>query len=232
MINAHATACRTHHASLSARKRLLFCLGLLLSNFAHATCGYLPLAGNATSETIAIAVFKVVERDPEDRFWQVDITRMLSGSKPTANRIRIEQDSGSGFYYQFTLDSEWIGALVQSNQGAYYLFRCSFPVHIRGNRILTPTGFQWLDRQPTGSVTLDQLESTIHAYRQGLSEADDVCRSSSPHCKNSRPVYDAASGELNLPLVQYQHYGLPAYTRAKLKKTGDEPMTFTVIPAQ
>ena len=79
-------------------------------------------------------------------------------------------------------------------------------------------------------VSIELFDMTLGIFQQGLSLADTVCQSASAnaYCVK-RATYDLETGILDLPSVEFLRFGFRNYTKAKLQKTGDNPMTFSVM---
>lgn len=123
-------------------------------------------------------------------------------------------------------DTEWLGVLIK-RENSYSFALCAPTLSIENGNISGETGLDILD-DSENEITLETFDLALNVYQQGLASADKVCQSSSPYCTH-KSQYDSESGILELPSVSYYSDFGKIYTKATLKKTNDNPMTFTLI---
>jgi len=80
--------------------------------------------------------------------------------------------------------------------------------------------------------SIEQLELALKSYQQGLQAADLVCQSDNNYCDVVRATYSKHTNILNLPSVQYESLGYPAYLNAKLQLKNDGTDDFKIIQLQ
>lgn len=157
-----------------------------------------------------------------ENYMDIQITNEFNSNQIADPNIRIHGESAA----IYSKGVEWVSVLLKQAD-SYSISLCTPKLTIEEGHIIGETGLAAIDNSDT-PVTIEWFNMALSVFQQGLSLADDVCQSSTDYCAN-KVTYDRDSGILDLPSVEYLQFGFPVYTKAKLQKTGDNPMTFQVI---
>lgn|GEM_PF-6961927 len=157
-----------------------------------------------------------------ETYMDIQITKVFNSNKIIDTELRIYGESA----YMYSKGVEWVSVLLKQDD-SYSISICTPKLTIEDGNIIGKTGFTVFDNDET-PASVEMFDKALSIFQQGLSLADDVCQSASEYCVN-RVTYDTETGILDLPSVQYMQFGFRVYTKAKLQKTGDSPITFKVI---
>jgi hypothetical protein len=199
------------------------------------TCSSQPIVTFLLNENNIVVSFKIIDSKITDKLalqsLDIKITKEFNSSQIENTTVKINHPSiTSSSFSHLSKDIEWL-SILSKGKNSYYFPLCISGLIIENGIISGNTGIDALDNSDT-DITIEAFDTALKAYQQGLALADTVCQSSSPYC-TKKAKYDIETGILDLPSVSYArrffNIGSSAYAQAKMKKTSDNPMTFTVI---
>lgn len=221
-------------------KSYIICLILLLPNitFADLRCSPAPLAeylmyGGEDGPTIVS--FKVIKGYPfpgHVQTLEVEIIKAFFPKKIENTHMQIGTASISDDpkISMFKKDTEWL-AVIWGSDDFNEMAGCGSTLAIKNGNIKGNTGIEILN-ETNEPVSVQMFELALNAFQQGISLADQVCKSSNSYC-TERATYDIDTGILSLPSVEYEFGVIPGaeirhHTKVKLKKVGEGIKTFVI----
>ncbi len=212
-------------------KYLIYTL-LMLPNVAFAICANNSLSDFVRFENSIFIAFKVTDThlsNTVDSYIDIEVIQEFNSNVIEDKNIRIKNESFLGpSVSEFSQNNEWLSVLVKTEKESYIFSACTPKLIVENETIIGDTGINALDNSDD-ILTIEKFALALNAYQQGISLADEVCKSANSYCKQTLATYDVETGILNLPTVTYPILGTPVYVKAKMQKTGDNPVTFTVI---
>ncbi len=216
--------------------KFLFCLLLVFPNVAFPLCGDDVLLSDYVilDEANIFVSFTVVDRHIStivpDNYIDISITQEFNSDIIESQNIRIDGESILGpSLSEFTENVEWLSVLRKKEESGFVFAGCAPKLQIENGVVIGRTGISVLD-DFDDDISIDKFELALDAYQQGISSADLVCRNDSSYCTGARATYDTETEILNLPTVAvFQPIIGQFFTNAKMQKTGDNPVTFSVI---
>ncbi len=182
-------------------------------------------------ETIAFKVLGINQYSVNS--VDVEVTHRFGKSTIDSDLITITRGELSASYplvSGFTIGSEWL-SVIGTSDNYYYFSICRQSLQIQNGIVSGTTGLDSLDTLTMG-FSIEQLDLAINSYQQGLQAANLVCQSDNSYCDKVKTTYDKHTGVLNLPSVEYEIFGHPAYLKAKMQLSNDGSGNFTITELQ
>lgn len=213
--------------------KYLICVLLMFPNVAFALCANNSLSDYAMRENSIFVAFEVTSRHlstiAADNYIDIEVTQEFNSDVIENKNIRINNEPFPGpSLSDFSQNNEWLSVLVKTEEEDYIISSCAPKLIVENETILGDTGFNVLDNSDD-NITFEKFTLALNVFQQGISLADTVCKSANSFCTQTLATYDFETEILNLPTVTYPIFGAPVYVKAKMQKTGDNPITFTVI---
>jgi len=212
--------------------KYLICTLLMFPNVAFAVCANNSLSDFVRFENSIFVAFKVTNTHLStivDSYIEIEVIQEFNSDVIEDKNIRIKNESFlKPSVNEFSQNNEWLSVLVKTEKESYTFSACTPKLIIENETIIGDTGINVLDNSDD-NLTIEKFALALNAYQQGISLADVVCKSANSYCTQTLATYDFETEILNLPTVTYPVLGTPVYVKAKMQKTGDNPVTFTVI---
>ncbi len=211
----------------------LICTFLLFHNVAFAdNCIFLPLSYHVMFEDSIFVAFKVIDKQPSDvisDIVDIEVIQEFNSDIIENTIIRVSGRKALGPIGQFTPNTEWLSVINIGEEGDYFFPLCAPSHAIENGIIIGDTGINALD-ESNDDITFERFALVLDAYHQGISSADTVCTADNSYCEKTQATYNFETGILDLPSVLLLITPfINSYAEARMKKTGDNPVTFTII---
>lgn len=181
-------------------------------------------------ENNIIVSFKVINsqfsENSESNFIEIEVTKEFYSNKIENTLIKIDTENGFGpTLNMFEKNIEWL-TVISKFKDSYIVSGCAPTLTIENGILTGETGIDIL-KKSSQPVSVQMFDLALNAFQQGISSADDVCKSSNSYC-NERATYDFKTGSLSLPSVEYKYFGVKIYANVMMKKVSKDIKTFEI----
>jgi hypothetical protein len=215
-------------------KNYLICLLLLFPNIAFSSSGSChpntKLSDYLMHENNIIVSFKVIDRqfseNSDSNFIEIDVKKEFYSNKIENTIIKIDTENGFGpTLNMFKKDIEWL-TVISKFKNSYIFSGCAPTLRIENGILIGETGIDIL-KKSSEPISVQMFDLALNAFQQGISLADNVCKSSNSYC-TERATYDVKTGSLSLPSIEYTYFGIKTYAKVRMEKVSDHIKTFEI----